>query len=209
MGQVELKEVIVGDVVFVAPTEWNISRLGNLIKVISPDKKMGVIISLDSVNIDDIFKELPGPKVIHGNVVKWNNHVGKFGVEVIGWLQFSWLYYTEGDLSQVEGILKTVVKTLRRRFNSPSVNPTASIMPIVPAFTLPPQHWFISLTNNLIALVMLAHQRFVNNLIFWDIMSEMRHRRELFRMFRDTANYISRLQMKEWEDTVREWEESE
>ena len=116
---------------------------------------------------------------------------------------------TEGDLSQVEGILKTVVKTLRRRFNSPSVNPTASIMPIVPAFTLPPQHWFISLTNNLIALVMLAHQRFVNNLIFWDIMSEMRHRRELFRMFRDTANYISRLQMKEWEDTVREWEESE
>jgi len=92
MGQVELKEVIVGDVVFVAPTEWNISRLGNLIKVISPDKKMGVIISLDSVNIDDILKELPGPKVIHGNVVKWNNHVGKFGVEVIGWLQFSWLY---------------------------------------------------------------------------------------------------------------------
>ena len=57
--------------------------------------------------------------------------------------------------------------------------------------------------------MMLAHQRFVNNLIFWDIMSEMQHRRELFRMFRDTANYISRLQMKEWEDIVRGWEESE
>ena len=209
MSHVELREVVVGDVVFVAPTEWNISRLGNLIKVISPDEDMGVIMLLDSANIDDLLKELPGPKVIHGNVVKWNNHVGKFGVEVIGWLQFSWLYYTKGDLSQVEGILKTVVKTLRRKFSSPSVTSTASMTPIVPTFKLPPQQWLISPTNSLIALMMLAHQRFINNLIFWDIMSEMQHHRELFRMFRDTANYISRLRMKEWESIVKEWEESE
>jgi len=209
MSHVKLREVIVGDVVFVVPAEWKVSRKGNLIKVISPDEEMEVLIVLDTTDLDILFKNLPGPKVIHGNIVKWDGVTGKFGIERVGGLQFSWLYYSKEDITRVEGILKTVVKTLRRRFISMTSLPSMVNTPMPLIFT-PPQYWIPpSLTQNLMVLMMLAHQRFINNMIFWDTLSEIRHRGEMFRMFRDTMNYISRLRMKEWEDTVREWESYE
>ena len=45
-----------------------------------------------------------------------------------------------------------------------------------------------------------------SDIIYMDMLMESLHRQQMMRMFWDTSNYISRLQMQMWNDKVREWE---
>ncbi|RLE78001.1 MAG: hypothetical protein DRJ56_01035, partial [Thermoprotei archaeon] len=60
----------------------------------------------------ELPSEIPGPKVIHSNSMRWGELSGRLGAVGKGRFRFSWPYYSE-DLRTSESLLKTIVKTLK------------------------------------------------------------------------------------------------